>query len=166
VVDRSLREVEPGVYASRIKLPVSGRMDVAFSLDSPRMLHCFALDAAANPRLASTRQGLHLAYLVESPDVKAGATTAVRFRITDGPAATPRAGLADVRVLTVRVPGRRQGEVLARDLGGGVYEAQVPVREAGAYYVYVASASLNKSFMDMPFLTLRATASPAAAPPQ
>jgi len=166
VIDRSLHEVEPGVYAARVKMPAAGRFDVAFSLDSPRMLHCFSTDAAANPRLADARKGVKLEYMVSAREVKARAVSPVRLRITDGPAGAPRTGLADLRVVAVRVPGQRQGEVVATEVGGGVYEAQVPFGDPGAYYVYVASGSLNKSFMEMPFLTLRATASPAVAQKQ
>ncbi len=41
VVDRSLREIKPGIYSTTIKLPASGRYDVAFLNDSPRVSHCF-----------------------------------------------------------------------------------------------------------------------------
>jgi hypothetical protein len=163
VIDRSLHEVEPGVYASRVKMPAAGRFDVAFSLDSPRMLHCFSTEAAANPRLADARKGIKLDYLVTSREVKARAAAPVRFRITDGPAGAPRTGLADLRVVAVRVPGQRQGEVVASEIGAGVYEAQVPFGDPGAYYVYVASRSLNKPFQELPFLSLRASAASATA---
>ena len=45
VVDRSLREIEPGLYASKVKIPATGRYDVAFLLDTPQMLHCFSESA-------------------------------------------------------------------------------------------------------------------------
>ena len=41
VIDRSLREVEPGLYSARIKLPAAGRFDVAFLLNQPNIIHCF-----------------------------------------------------------------------------------------------------------------------------
>ncbi len=41
VVDRSLKETEPGVYTSKVKIPVDGKYDVAFLLETPRLLHCF-----------------------------------------------------------------------------------------------------------------------------
>ena len=49
VVDRSLKEVAPGVYAGRLRIPVAGHYDVAFLLENPRVLHCFSADAAPNP---------------------------------------------------------------------------------------------------------------------
>src|SRR5262249_23025301 len=40
VVDRSLRETIPGVYATTAPMAKSGTYDVAFLLDSPRIVHC------------------------------------------------------------------------------------------------------------------------------
>jgi YVTN family beta-propeller protein len=156
VVDRSLREVEPGVYAARVRMPAAGKFDVAFSLDSPRMLHCFATQAAVNPRRAAARDGAQLEYLVESRRVDAGADVPIRFRIADATGREPRKGLADVRVMVVLAPGRRRGEVTASEVGDGVYEARAAFTEPGAYYVYVASATLRKGFGELPFLTLQA----------
>ena len=34
VIDRSLKETEPGVYTSKVRIPVAGRYDVAFLLES------------------------------------------------------------------------------------------------------------------------------------
>ncbi|GMV58945.1 MAG: hypothetical protein AMXMBFR72_20460 [Betaproteobacteria bacterium] len=156
VVDRSLREIEPGVYASRVRMPVAGRFDVAFSLDSPRMLHCFATEAAVNPRGASARAGTRLEYLVESRRVDAGTSVPVRFRILDGAKQEPRSGLADVRVMVVLAPGRGRTELAVSEVGDGIYEARATFAEPGAYYVYVASATLRKGFGELPFLTMQA----------
>ena len=157
VVDRSLREVEPGVYASRLTMPAAGHFDVAFSLDSPRMLHCFATDAAANPRLAEGRRGIKLDYLPHARAVAPGATTPIRFRLVDTASGAARAGVTDLQVLSILAPGRGRTVTAVREVGDGVYEAEVPIREAGAYYVYVGSASLRKGFDEWPFLTLRAS---------
>src|SRR5215216_5431691 len=51
VVDRSLREIKPGIYSTTIKLPASGGYDVAFLNDSPRVSYCFELAAGTNPAL-------------------------------------------------------------------------------------------------------------------
>lgn len=165
VVDRSLREIEPGVYASRVKMPAAGRFDVAFSLDTPRMLHCFATDAAANPRRIEARKGIKVDYLVASRLVTAGAPVPVRFRLYDGPSGTPKAGLKDVRVMSMPASGRGRNEVAATEVGDGIYEAQIAVSESGAYYVYVASDELHKGFRDLPYLTLMSQAPRAAAAP-
>ena len=56
VVDRSLRETNPGVYATTVKLPASGKYDVAFLADSPRIAHCFEAEAEPNPLQKKERQ--------------------------------------------------------------------------------------------------------------
>lgn len=47
VIDRSLRELAPGVYGSTVKLPAAGTFDVAFQLQQPAFVHCFSTDVAA-----------------------------------------------------------------------------------------------------------------------
>jgi len=158
VIDRSLKEIEPGVYAATVKLPAAGRFDVAFSLDSPRLLHCFSTTVAEDPALASGRQGVDVRYLFEGREVASGSTAAFRFRIVDKASGRPVAGLKDVRVLSFRAPGLDRTEIAAREVGDGVYEAQVRFGTAGAYYVHVASAALNKGFLDLPYHSLVATA--------
>jgi YVTN family beta-propeller protein len=164
VVDRSLHEIEPGVYAARVRMPAAGRFDVAFSLDAPRMLHCFSTEVAANPQRAEARKGIKVEYLMASRQVALGVPAAVRFRLYDGPTGTPKAGLTDVRVMSMLATGRGRTEVAAAELGDGVYEARIAVPESGAYYVYVASDALQKDFRDLPYLTLVSLAPRAAAP--
>lgn len=163
VVDRSLREIEPGVYAGRAKLPAAGRYDVAFSLDTPRLMHCFSAQVAADPVLAAGRKGVEVDYEVASRQVQAGKPLRVRFRIYDGASGAPKAGLGDVRVMTLRAPGRRLGTVAAREVGQGVYEAEVAIGAPGAYYVYVSSAALGKEFAELPYLSLAAQATARAS---
>ena len=157
VVDRSLREAEPGVYVSRLTMPAAGRFDVAFSLDTPRMLHCFSTEAAVNPRLAAARKGIQLDYLVGSHTVAVGEKLRLRLRILDGGTRTPRTGLSDVQVMSMLAPGRRRVVNAARELGAGLYEVEVSFGEPGPYYLYTASRTLGKGFEELPFLTLRAT---------
>ena len=158
VVDRSLKEIEPGVYAGKVKIPAAGRYDVAFSLDSPKLLHCFSTTVAENPLLAEGRKGVDVQYLFEGREVAVGSTTAFRFRIVDKSSGRAVAGLKDVRVMSFRAPGTDRSEVSAREVGDGVYEASVRFGESGAYYVHVASATLKKTFRDLPYYSLAAAA--------
>ena len=50
VIDRSLRELAPGVYGSTVKLPAAGTFDVAFLLNQPQIIHCFSTEVAALPQ--------------------------------------------------------------------------------------------------------------------
>lgn len=161
VVDRSLKEVEPGVYASRVKLPASGRFDVAFQLDSPRLLHCFSAEVDRDPQLARERRPVAVEYLVDQRTVESGQTMALRFKLVEPASGAPRAGLRDARVQYYLAPGRGRTEVPAREVGEGVYEAQITLAEAGAWYVHAGSPSLKTPASALPYLTLRAVA-PAA----
>ncbi|MDH4324608.1 MAG: FixH family protein, partial [Betaproteobacteria bacterium] len=163
VVDRSLQEIEPGVYASRVKMPAAGRFDVAFSLDSPQLLHCFSTTAAANPVLAAGRKGVKIEYLLASREVKAGGKLMVRFRVFDGATGEPKTGLHDMLVKSMLAPGRQLATVPAREVGDGVYEAEVAIPQPGAYYVYVGSRKLGKGFLDLPYVSLMASGAPSIA---
>jgi YVTN family beta-propeller protein len=158
VVDRSMQEREPGVYSSTVRLPESGTYEVAFLLDSPSVLHCFEVSARPNPALEIKGPPLAVEYLNESRRVKAGETVQLRFRLTDRKTDRPVTALTDVRVTYFVAPGGRRSEVSAHHTGDGIYEAAVPLKESGAYYLYVAAPSQKVDFTDLPYTTLIATA--------
>lgn len=163
VVDRSLQEIEPGVYASRVKMPAAGRLDVAFSLDSPQLLHCFSADVAANSTLAAARRGVKVEYLMASREFKAGGKALVRFRVFDGATRQPMTGLDDMLAKSLLAPGRLPVVKPAREVGDGLYEVEVALPQPGAYYVYVGSRKLGKGFIELPYVSLLATGTPANA---
>jgi YVTN family beta-propeller protein len=156
VVDRSLKEIEPGLYASKVRIPAAGRYDVALLLDSPRIIHCFSTQAQANPALA-TAHGRAVAEFLLDEDQRAvavGATVPVRVRLKDRETGVAKTGLKDVRVLSFLAPGQRRSEVIAKEVEPGVYEAPVSIPEHGAYSVRVASKALQKDYHDFTFITL------------
>ncbi|MCX7080405.1 MAG: cytochrome D1 [Pseudomonas sp.] len=51
VIDRSLHEVEPGVYSTRVRLPAAGRFDVAFLINQLQIIHCFTAQIEPSPAL-------------------------------------------------------------------------------------------------------------------
>jgi YVTN family beta-propeller protein len=154
VVDRSLKETEPGVYSSKVRIPVAGRYDVAFLLESPQLVNCFSLEAKPNPLLASHRSRVVVEFLMKKREVPLGATVPVRFKVKTGDG-KPKTGLKDLRVLSYLVPGQRRNETFAREVEPGVYEASVKIEERGAYAINVASKELEKDFKDLAFITLR-----------
>jgi YVTN family beta-propeller protein len=158
VVDRSMQEREPGVYASTVRIPEAGTYEVAFLLDSPSVLHCFEVSARPNPTLELKGPPVAVEYLNEQRRVKVGETVRLRFLLTDRKTDMPRIDLTDVRVAYFVAPGGRRTQITARHAGDGIYEALLPVAKSGAYYVYVASASAKVNFGDLNFMTLRATA--------
>ena len=162
VVDRSLKEAEPGVFKGRLRMPVAGRYDVAFSLDQPRMVHCFATEAKANPVLEQERKTVSVQYLPQERIFKVKDVPKVRFRLTDGEG-KPKAGVKDVRVRSFLVPASAPRETTAKEVEPGTYEASVELQEAGAYYVFVGVPSLKVGFNDLPFLSLMAKPADAGA---
>jgi YVTN family beta-propeller protein len=162
VVDRSLREIEPGVFAGRFRMPVAGHFDVAMSLDQPAMVHCFSTDAKANPTMEAARKVVEVEFLPQQRIFRPKETGTVRFRIIEGTGA-PKAGLKDVLVRSFLVPASAPTDVVAKEVSDGIYEAKVALPETGAYYVYVSVPSLKLGYSDGAYMSLMARGAPMAA---
>ena len=153
-VDRSLRELQPGVYTGRAKLPVAGTYDVAFVMDTPQFVHCFSAEVEPNPEAKTAAAKMEVEFQVAERTVSVGETRVVRFRLTEPGSGVPVDGLEDVTVLSYASDGRDRNVVTAQALGGGIYEAPVKVNQLGTYYVFVASRSQEVTYTDLPFLSL------------
>ena len=81
---------------ARKEHPAAGEYDVAFFLDSQRIVQCFRAAAESNPEIRTGRTGLALEYLVEDRDVPAGDNVSLRFRLADSVTGSGKAGLNDV----------------------------------------------------------------------
>jgi DNA-binding beta-propeller fold protein YncE len=143
VLDRRLREIEPGVYRSVGRLPRAGLYDVVLYVDSPRIVQCFALriepdDAAGTAAMATPV----VTDLQLSGSARAGAPLALRFRLVDPQTGTPRNDVRDARVLSFLIPGTDASRSTARPLGDGAYQAEVTAPVAGNYYVFVEAPSV------------------------
>lgn len=156
VVDRSMQEKEPGVYGATVRIPEAGTYDVAFLLESPSILHCFEVSARPNPLLARKGPALAIEYLMQNRRVPANEKVTLRFKLTDPDSGIAAADLKDVRIRYFLAPGQYRTEVPARPVGGGIYEAELRMRRAGAYYVYVACPPKKVKFNDLPYMTLMA----------
>ncbi len=158
VVDRSLREIQPGVYSTTIKLPASGRYDVAFLNDSPRVAHCFEISAEANPSLKEKPQvALSIEHQVKERKLSANKDFVFRFKLVDTATGSPKSDLEDVKVLTFLSPGVWQRRDIAKSVGNGVYELKINVPQTGVYMLFVESSSMGVRFVDLPYLMLHAT---------
>ncbi|MHC8367457.1 YncE family protein [Pseudomonas sp. ZT5P21] len=155
VIDRSLREVEPGVYSARIKLPSAGRFDVAFLLNQPNIIHCFTARVEPDRSLAHPPGVATVEFMLDKSIAALGSPYTVRFRIVQGQHKTLRSGVKDVQVRYFRAPTSRAREVAAREVGNGVYEAPVTLDQNGAWYLHVRAASLGASFDDKTFASVR-----------
>ena len=157
VVDRSLREIKPGVYSTTIKLPASGRYDVAFLNDSPRVSHCFDLTADVNPSLKEQKPvALRIEHQLKEMTMPVGKDFTFRFKLTDTTTGNPKADLKDVRVLTFMSAGAWQRRDFATSVGNGMYEIKINVPESGVYMVFFESASMGVRYRDLPYLMLHA----------
>jgi YVTN family beta-propeller protein len=157
VIDRSLREVEPGLYSSRIKLPAAGHFDVAFLLNQPNIIHCFSAEVAANDKLAPVAGVPKVEFLLDKSTAALGSPYVVRFRIVQGKQKVQRSGVKDVQVRYFLAPSSRPRLVAAQDLGNGIYEAPVTLDQNGAWYLHVRAASLGANFDDQTFASVRVT---------
>ncbi|PWE39523.1 YncE family protein [Pseudomonas prosekii] len=155
VIDRSLREVEPGLYSARIKLPAAGRFDVAFLLNQPNIIHCFSTLVEPDKNLARLPGVPKVEFMLDTSTATLGNPYVVRFRIVQGKQNAQRSGVKDVHVRYFRAPSSRAREVPALDVGNGVYEAPVTLGQSGAWYLHVRAASLGASFDDKTFASVR-----------
>ena len=163
IVDRSLREIKPGVYSTTIKLPTSGRYDVAFLNDSPRVSHCFELFADSNPALKEERPvALRIDNQLKDLTMPVGKDFSFRFKLIETATGSPKSDLKDVRVLTFLTSGEWQRRDTATSLGNGIYEIKINVPQSGVYMVFVESASMGVRYRDLPYVMLHANESKGA----
>lgn len=155
VIDRSLREVEPGLYSARIKLPNAGRFDVAFLLNQPNIIHCFTALVEPDKSLARLPGVPKVEFMLDKSTAALGSPYTVRFRIVQGHQKAQRSGVKDVQVRYFRAPTSRAREVAALEIGNGVYEAPVTLDKQGAWYLHVRAASLGAGFDDKTFASVR-----------
>ncbi|CDF83419.1 YVTN family beta-propeller repeat protein [Pseudomonas knackmussii B13] len=143
VIDRSLREVEPGLYSARVRLPAAGKFDVAFMLNQPQLIHCFSAEVAVDPQLEARYGGPKVEFLVQRTPLPGTGEAKARFRIVDGRSGAPRKGIGDLRVRYFLAPSSLPREVSVREVGEGVYEACLYLDQPGAWYLHVRSPSLG-----------------------
>jgi YVTN family beta-propeller protein len=155
VIDRSLREVEPGLYSARIKLPSAGRFDVAFLLNQPNIVHCFTALVEPDKSLARHPGVPKVEFLLDKSTAEIGSPYTVRFRIVQGQHKTQRSGVKDVQVRYFRAPTSHAREVAALEVANGIYEAPVTLERDGAWYLHVRAASLGAGFDDKTFASVR-----------
>jgi YVTN family beta-propeller protein len=165
VVDRSLREVRPGVYQTTVKMAGAGNYDLALFVDSPKLIQCFPVKVAVDPVLAASRKpplGVEpLTTGGREGKIGVGEDVAVRFKLTNPQTGAPRTGLEDVRMLTFLAPGIWQQRQWAREVGQGIYEIHFKPPQAGTYFVFVEVASAGLGFQKSPYLVLSAEPGPS-----
>ena len=155
-VERNLREVSPGVYATSVELTEAGKYDLAFLLSSPKVVHCFEVAVESNPSIRKKKPAMAVEVLSKPADARAGETATLKFKVIDPDTAQARTDLADLRVLSFLAPGIHQRREWATRAGDGIYEAAIALPQPGVYFVFFECPSLNVQYKDLPFLTIRA----------
>jgi len=153
IVDRSMSEVEPGVYRGRVKIPVEGDYDIAFMMDTPQFLHCFSAFVEPDPN-SEAAVGLNVEYVTGDRFVKIGEQKSVQFILSDAGAGTPVPDLADVSILYYQSDGRGRQVVPATALGEGLYEAELNITAPATYYIFVGAPSRDLNYTDLPFYSV------------
>jgi YVTN family beta-propeller protein len=157
VLNNSLAETAGGVYTATVRLPEAGSYDVAFLLDNPRLVNCFDISVAENPDLPKVATvPIKIQPMLSEATARVGESYVLRFKVLDKDSDQPRANLEDVGTLVFLSPGIWQQRELAKALGNGVYEITFVPPQAGVYYVFFQSPSLDVRFNQLPSLTITA----------
>ncbi|MCP3100502.1 YncE family protein [Myxococcus sp. K15C18031901] len=158
VLDRSLREVEPGVYTAGTTVRENGVYDVQFLLDNPRAIICAEWKVGGVPEDASLSKKRPLTLTPEfDPKVilTAGVSTPLRFKLEvtpgfDAPPVQPE----EVRVLLFKTPGTWQSRTEPRALGQGLFEVDFTPPSPGQYKFVLGVESRNIDLGRLPHFTL------------
>lgn len=159
VVDRSLNEVETGVYGTTVKLDRPGKFDVVFLLDVPGIVHCFHLDVAHRPGAdddETQQKPIRIESMIPERRVTVGAPVKLRFAVTDTQSGQPRDGIDDLGILTFAPDGWQQRQ-WAESIDDGLYEATFTPPHAGVYYVFCRVPSAGLEYRDSTSLVLTAS---------
>jgi hypothetical protein len=158
VLDRSLREVQPGVYETSTVLPRADVYDAVFFLAAPNIVHAFTARIAADPAHTASDTSV-AAQLVALPgqSIAAGQSARLSFRMSTVDTQTAAAPPADLMLRAVLAPGtwhQRNSAVVQPD---GTVSFEFTPPRAGLYYFYASSASMDQTLANTPCLVLRAT---------
>ena len=147
VLDRSLREVEPGVYAAQARPRKNGPHDVHVLLDSPRTPVCLTWTVSGVPEDAASAGAAPLVLepgFDSSRHLTAGQRTSLRFRLTPAAHVKEQRPLSpeELQVLVFRPPsGRWLERPVPRRVEDGVFEIDVSPPEPGQYVLLVGAES-------------------------
>jgi DNA-binding beta-propeller fold protein YncE len=145
--DRTIREVEKGLYQTEFKAPSPGVYTLPFLVPTSPQLHgCFTLEVAHVPGQDDRPPSLHMEPLFGGGHVfSPGTPQELRVRLTDPDSGEPVDGLNDVMILVLRGP-TWEWRGAAEALGDGRYQVTVTFPKAGQYMVMVSSRSRGVQF--------------------
>lgn len=146
IVNRQLRETSPGIYTSRIKVPASGRYDLVFLLNSPRIVQCFDFEAAVNPVMTKlkTNRPVEIEYMDKQRELTADSPYKLRFRLKDADSGQPVSGVKDISGLITLSPGSSwRQNYTATPQADDTYEIEFKAPRKGIYTLYFSIPSMQ-----------------------
>ena len=164
VLDRSLREVAPGVYQATVTLPHPGRFDVPLLFDQPRMSHCFQVtvqESLASTVTAPGPRPVRIQARFGSDLVSSHVPASLSFDLLDATTQEPIVGLRDVQVLIFEPPGSWQQRHWAREVESGRYVVTQSFPRVGEYRVMIQAPSRQLRFADSTSMVLTVVPSPS-----
>lgn len=157
VLEKGLRENSTGVYSTIVSLTGHGRYDIAFLLDSPRVVNCFEAEVKENPALAKQKElPIRIETVSVPPVAIVGSDYEVRFKVIDTKTNQSRSDLGDMGMLAFLAPGIWQERGWASKLADGSYKASFVPPQAGVYYIFFQCPSLGIQFNQLAHLTIQA----------
>lgn len=159
VVDRAMRETAPGTYSARLSLTNDGEYQVAFLLDTPRIVHCFSFRAAASSTVTTEDDKTPVTVRILSAErsLRVGEGLTLRFALTESQTNTPVSGSDDVYVMATLASGLWTDRFRAMSLGAGIYEVHLTPPRAGVYTIQFASAAPRMVITQPPSISVTVT---------
>lgn len=156
IVDRSLNETEKGLYTAKVKIPKSGKYQVALLIDSPWIVDCFEFEAMPNPLLKGKNEAMSvkIEFLTKERISKTGENYKLQFKLSESSENKPITGSEDILVTSTLASGMDKERFLARHIGNGVYESNITFSKPGVYYLFFSSISLKVAPPQLPYLIL------------
>lgn len=146
IVNRQLRETTPGTYTAKIKVPTSGRYDLVFLLNSPRIVQCFDFEAAVNPIMTKLKANrpIEIEFIDKQRELTVDSPYKLRFRLKDATSGQPVAGVKDIVGLASLAPGGSwRQSYAATPRADETYEIDFKAPRKGTYTFYFSIPSLQ-----------------------
>lgn len=157
IADRAMKELRPGVYSSKVRIPEAGKFEFGFMNETPRFLNCFEVTAGRNLRNNEKIEPRYVVdYTLDERRIPAGDTVNVKFQVRNEINEKIMSSTDQVLVKYYRAPRFNLKVLPAESLGDGQFEVKLPMQMAGAYYIQIAVPSLNLDYNDLNLLTVMA----------
>ncbi len=150
IVDYALRQIGDGHYRAAFRVGSGGRYDLRLGGIGPRFSVCETVALPGDPAFGADQGARIHASLLEANTLQG--VTRIRVRVAETPpekgGPTPIAGLSDLKLLVFDKRSGWQRRFHLQELGGGDYQAEVPVPRKSSYDLLVSSASANLSYVE------------------